>query len=147
MNRMVTKPTTLSDGTVLPAGARIMISDDKAFDPTIYPDPHTFDMDRFTRMREQPGEENRHQFVTTSSSMMGFGHGQHACPGRFFASNEIKIALCFILLRYDFRYIPGESRPDEMHLETISMASPKTQVQLRRRREEIDLVDPKRIAS
>ncbi|KXJ90272.1 hypothetical protein Micbo1qcDRAFT_164807 [Microdochium bolleyi] len=32
---------------------------------------------------------------------MGFSHGSHACPGRFFAANQLKIALSHIALHYD----------------------------------------------
>lgn len=39
--------------------------------------------------------------VNTSPIFMGFSHGQHACPGRFFASAQLKIALACIALRYD----------------------------------------------
>jgi cytochrome P450 len=37
---------------------------------------------------------------------MGFGYGRHACPGRFFAANEIKLILARIVLQYDLR-MPG----------------------------------------
>src|SRR4051812_48404223 len=103
MKRMVKKSITLSDGTVLPAGSQIMVCDNLALDPKVFPEPDKFDMTRFLRLREQPGQENYHQFVTPSPSLMAFGYGQHACPGRFFASNEVKIALCCMLLKYDFR--------------------------------------------
>lgn len=42
---------------------------------------------------------------------MGFGFGRHSCPGRFFAANEVKIALCHILLKYDFKLAEAE-RPE-----------------------------------
>lgn len=43
----------------------------------------------------------KHQSITTGSENLSFGHGQHACPGRFFASNEIKVLLVEMLKRYD----------------------------------------------
>lgn len=141
MNRMVKKDIILSDGTKLPAGARIMVSNDKTGDATIYPDPTRFDAARFQNLRQQPGEENRHQFVTTTATHMGFGHGQHACPGRFFASNEMKILLCFLLVNYDFRHIPDQARPSYLEFETSRSAKPTTAVQVRRRQAEIDLAD------
>ena len=49
------------------------------------------------------GKENKHQFVTTSSESLNFGHGNHACPGRFFASNEIKVVLIELLKNWEFR--------------------------------------------
>lgn len=142
MNRMVKRDITLSDGEVLPAGARIMVSDDKVHDPASFPEPAKFNVARFLRLREQPGEENRHQFVTTTSDHMGFGHGQHACPGRFFASNEIKILLCFLLLKYDLRRAGGQTKPTHMSFENAKFTDPSLQVEIRRRREEINLSRP-----
>jgi hypothetical protein len=43
----------------------------------------------------------KHQLVTVGSENLGFGHGSHACPGRFFASNEIKVLLVDMLRRFD----------------------------------------------
>lgn len=143
-----------------------MVSDNKGMDPETFPEPEKFDAARFLRLREQPGEENRHQFVTTHSSHMSFGHGtysrcsslntnflgtdrdivgNHACPGRFFASNEIKIALSFLLIKYEMRFpplAPGEKpQVTEMMMETNTVSMP-IKVEIRRRKEEIDLMNP-----
>lgn len=142
MNRLVKQSLTLSDGTQLPAGSRIMVVDDQTHDPKTYDAPETFDAARFLRLRQQPGGENKHQFVTAAPEHMGFGLGQHACPGRFFASNEIKIALCFMLLQYEFRYVPGETPAEEIAFEAARSVNPLVKVQVRRRKEEIDLMAP-----
>lgn len=42
---------------------------------------------------------------------MGFGYGQHACPGRFLAVQEMKIVLCHLLLKYDFKLVEGAQKP------------------------------------
>lgn len=158
MMRYVKSTTELSDGTVLPAGAMIMIDDGAVRDAEIYEDPEKFDAHRYLRKRERAGEENRHQFVTTSPDNLAFGHGQHACPGRwrlprfrheltcagrFFASTEMKVLFCFILLRYDLRYVPGADPPKYTRFEHHVAAPPDLKVQFRRRKEEIDLLDPK----
>ncbi|KAI1656624.1 cytochrome P450 [Daldinia decipiens] len=140
MNRYVEKDLELSDGTVLPEGSRIVVASN-FMDPTIYPEPEKFDAARFLKMRQQPGQENSWQFVTTSPAHTLFGHGQHACPGRFFASNEVKIALCHLLLKYDWRFIPEEGRPAPRVLEGINAVDQKSRIQVRRRKAEIDLDD------
>ena len=119
-----------------------MVTDDQAHNPAVYTEPEKFDAARFLRMRQQSGAESRHQFITTTPEHMGFGHGQHACPGRFFASNEIKIALCFLLLQYDIRFVPGQGWPKDIEFETVSMTDPKLRMQIRRRQEEINLLAP-----
>lgn len=50
----------------------------------------------------------------TSSDSLHFGHGRQACPGRFLASDEIKMMLVKLLLRYDFRYPDGFDRPKNL---------------------------------
>jgi len=51
-----------------------------------------------------------------SADNLNFGHGIHACPGRFFASNEIKTVLVHLLLNYDIKMMDGEkSRPENLY--------------------------------
>ncbi|KAI0098329.1 cytochrome P450 [Hypoxylon sp. NC0597] len=138
MHRYVEKDLTLSDGTVLPKGARIIVAAN-FMDPEIYPEPEKFDAARFLKMRQQPGQENSWQFVTTSPAHTLFGHGQHACPGRFFASNEVKILLCHLLLKYDWRFVPEEGRPAPRVFESVNGVDQKSRIQVRRRKPEIDL--------
>ncbi|KAL2417885.1 Cytochrome P450 monooxygenase [Exophiala dermatitidis] len=45
------------------------------------------------------------QFIATSPTYLGFGHGRHACPGRFFAANELKLLMAYLLTRYDVRMV------------------------------------------
>ena len=127
-------------------------------DPKIYPEPEKFDASRFLSMRQQPGQENNFQFVSTSPEHILFGLGQHACPGRFFAAksvalrilfvlysrglthlvSEIKIALCHLLLKYDWR-LPSHGQIEYQKFESTLTASQTVQVEVRRRKEEITL--------
>ncbi|KAK8055710.1 hypothetical protein PG993_000937 [Apiospora rasikravindrae] len=139
MNRYVEQPVELSDGTVLPKGSRIMVAANFA-DPVTYPSPATFDAARFLRKRQEPGQEHAHQFVTTTPEHMHFGHGEHACPGRFFAAHLDKVALCHLLLKYEWRFVPSEGGfPAPDTFETGFSGSRTGQVQFRRRQEEIVL--------
>jgi cytochrome P450 len=76
--------------------------------------PSQFDGLRFYKLRKIPGNENKHQFVTTSPESLNFGHGNHACPGRFFASNEIKVVLIELLRGWEWRFREGEGRPKNL---------------------------------
>ncbi|EKG11246.1 Cytochrome P450 [Macrophomina phaseolina MS6] len=116
MNRKAIENVTLSDGTFIPKGASIACSVERMSDPTVDPEPEKLDASRFLRMRERPGEENSWQFVTTSEDHLAFGHGTHACPGRSFASNEAKIALCHLLLMYDWKLPDGVTKRPETKL-------------------------------
>ncbi|KAM4055522.1 cytochrome p450 [Hirsutella rhossiliensis] len=109
MRRMATADVKLSDGTVLPKNKLTLVSLQKHWDPESYENPDVFDGYRFYNMRQQSGKENKAQLVSTSPDHMGFGFGLHACPGRFFASEETKIVLCHILLKYDFKPVLGSN--------------------------------------
>ncbi|PVH98924.1 cytochrome P450 monooxygenase-like protein [Periconia macrospinosa] len=102
--RYVQKPITLSNGQYIPAGVIIEAPSDAInFDPDIHTDPHTFDGSRFYKRGQSadPGKISRSQFVATNEEDVSFGLGRHACPGRFFAANEIKIILARLILDYD----------------------------------------------
>ncbi|KAI0423423.1 cytochrome P450 monooxygenase [Xylaria sp. FL1042] len=107
MRRSVEGDTKLSDGTLLKKGARVHIDTHRMQDPKVYENPEEWKGSRFSDLRAQPGKEHLAQLVTTSVDHFGFGHGQHACPGRFFAANELKIALCHLLIKYDWKLVPG----------------------------------------
>jgi len=132
MNRFAERQLELSDGTIIPKGSRLIVAG-------AYQDPaHFTDPEKFANKRLEPGQANMWGHVTTTASHMGFGHGQHACPGRFFASNEIKVALCHLLLKYDFDLVDGKVAEPRL-FESGKSVSTKVEVQLRRRTEEIKL--------
>jgi cytochrome P450 len=112
MRRLVLSDITLSDGTVLPKGTSIAApSWGVTRDSTLWTDPDSFDGFRFAKLRDIPGSENKHQFVMTGADSLSFGYGTQACPGRFFASNEIKVILSYILLDYDVK-LETPKRPE-----------------------------------
>ncbi|PVH91565.1 cytochrome P450 monooxygenase-like protein [Periconia macrospinosa] len=138
MRRVALKDVTLDENIFVPKGQYTMVDSWPMMDPSIYPDPEKYDIHRFLRMRETPGGSNKAQLVSTSPDHIAFGHGMHACPGRFFAANEIKIALCHLLLKYDWELAPG-SNADPVVSGTAYYVNPETRVRFRRRKEEIDL--------
>ena len=110
--RKVTSDLTLPDGTTIPKGSMIgAATQEIARDPQLWKDPENFDGFRFEKLRQVAGNENRYQFVTTGINSMQFGHGKHACPGRFFAANEIKLILVRLITDYDVKLPEGEGRP------------------------------------
>lgn len=115
-----------------------MVSGDWMWDPTFYENPDTFDAYRFLKLRQTPGRETSSHLVSPSPEHLGFGLGKHACPGRFFAANEIKIALCHILLKYDLK-LPENSVPRHRKYGLALQADPEAKIMVRRRREEINL--------
>ncbi|KAI0336591.1 cytochrome P450 [Cubamyces sp. BRFM 1775] len=104
LTRKALKDIRLRDGTVIPRGTLVVVATEATHnDGAVYDNADQFDPFRFARMREADGEATKHQFVHTSATYMPFGHGRHACPGRFFVANEVKCLLSYLLLNYDFK--------------------------------------------
>ncbi|CZS79476.1 unnamed protein product [Fusarium graminearum] len=139
MRRYVTEDITLSSGLILKNGTRLNVDNRRLDDPKIYENPDVYNPYRFYNMRSEAGKDHGAQLVSTGSNHMGFGHGQHSCPGRFFAANEIKVALCHILVKYDWKLCPDtETKPDTRGI--IAKSSPVTDILIKRRQSvELDL--------
>jgi cytochrome P450 len=60
--------------------------------------------------------------------------GRHACPGRFFAGNELKMMLVHVLLTYDIKAAGDGARPKDVPLGQSSMPDPEGLVLFRKRR-------------
>jgi cytochrome P450 len=124
-DRIIEKPLTLSNGFTLPKGARVAVpAGPISLDDSVWKDAETFDGFRFANIRQSsPSLANTHQFVTTGPNAMHFGHGRYACPGRFFAGNEIKIIMALMLLKYDIK-LENEEKGRPVNSPFGSMISP-----------------------
>ena len=143
-NRIVREPLQLTDGTKLPVGTHFSIASDAVLHDSEYlpggGDPETFDGFRYARLRESAENANKYQFAMTEDSSLHFGHGKFACPGRFFASNEIKMILGHLLVRYDFKYPEGQGRPKNLNADENLYPDPVARVLIRRRSSEEEVV-------
>ena len=54
-------------------------------------------------------------------------------PGRFFAANELKALLAFLVLNYDFRLAEGTERPPNVHHAELVVPNPNTKLLFRKR--------------
>ncbi|KAM5542434.1 hypothetical protein V8D89_003893 [Ganoderma adspersum] len=135
--RKAVKDVTLSDGTRIPKGTLVAAAAVTAHsDDTRYTDPGVFDPFRFARMREGGGgaEATKHQLVNTSVDFLTFGHGRHACPGRFFAANELKTMMAYLVLNYDIKFAEEGKRPANLRFGPADLPSHTAQVLFRKRR-------------
>jgi cytochrome P450 len=137
MRRYALRETMLPDGVLIPKGTKVMVSAHQSWDDSIFPKAHEFDGYRFFNMRQNAGQDTA-QYVSTASSTLGFGHGRQACPGRFFAANEMKIALSHIILGYDFRLVEG-TKPQASSYGLFYPCDGTAQIEIRRRQPEIEL--------
>ncbi|KAK3377458.1 putative cytochrome P450 monooxygenase [Podospora didyma] len=138
MNRRAQDDVTLSNGTKVRKDGNIAVSMHGCWDSEFYENPEKWDGYRFLRLRDTPGREHTAQLVSTSPNHLGFGHGEHACPGRFFAAAEVKITLVYLLLNYDWR-LPEGVVP-KIYSAGFGMGTdPFVKVQYRRREPEVDI--------
>ncbi|GKT46576.1 cytochrome P450 monooxygenase ATR2 [Colletotrichum spaethianum] len=116
--RKVLKSLTLPNGQTIPEGMFIDIpSGGVNNDPDIFPAPEVFDALRFYKLREAKEHAAsgtkavevvmQAQFVSVGTTHLTFGYGKHACPGRFFAVNEIKMIMANIVCDYDVKLPDG----------------------------------------
>ena len=131
MIRKVMAPAGLKtpDGHTLPYSSTLSILSYPVHqDPEIYETPERFDPFRFSRLRtgksdvehnssDSLGEKSANpalSFVSTSSTYLPFGHGKHACPGRFLVDFEMKMILYHILDEFDIALLPEHNgvRPE-----------------------------------
>ncbi|KAJ5019546.1 Isoflavone reductase-like protein P3 [Colletotrichum sp. SAR 10_99] len=114
--RKVLRPFTLSNGQTIPAGVLIEIPSAAVnMDDNLYPSSIQFDAFRFSKLRQskvkatEDGTEVGHLFSSVGQTSLNFGFGRHVCPGRFFASVEIKMIVAIILLNFDILLAEGET--------------------------------------
>lgn len=144
MNTLVTmavRRTVVSpNGVTTPSGVHIPQGHTVAtyilpisFDPAIYPDPYEFKPFRFSQSRaEREGQVAQQAWASTSTTYLPWGHGRHACPGRFFASTSIKLHLAYLILHYDFDMSRGE-RPMNQWFALAQMPPKDAVMGIRRR--------------
>lgn len=134
MERRVMEDVALSDNIQLKRDSVTLIMS-RLGDPEVYDQPDEYDPYRFYRLRQQPGKQNMSQLVTTSPDYLAFGHGMSACPGRFFAAQEIKVILCQLLLRFDWHMPEGSEKVERITAGNAPCVNPLAKIVIRRREE------------
>lgn len=97
------------DGNHLPKGTLIsFLGQPAATDGELFEEPLKYDPFRFSRIRENAAAKDEKvppvSFVTTSTEYLPFGHGKHACPGRFLIDFELKMIIAYVLGHYDVEF-------------------------------------------
>jgi len=154
LSRRVIRPEGIlaPNGTFCPHGSNIAVPTNGVHnDPAKYSDAAVYKPFRFSSQRETTSPETNDSttdakgpidaddyikkanlsFVSTSSIYHPFGHGRHACPGRFFAANELKLLLAYMVLNYDFEMLP--SRPESKWIGSSLVPPMKATIKVRRK--------------
>ena len=121
-------PITLSDDKVIPAHSHICAA---SYETSRDPDnilAQNFDGFRYYKLRQQPGESQKYQFSSIDRTHLHFGAGFNACPGRWLASNLLKMIIGLLLLRYEFKFCDGQGRPEKKDVDEFIFTDPKARV-------------------
>ena len=148
--------TNEEEGWTAPHGSFVSVNAHSVHhDPDIYPEPMTYDAFRFSRPREEFEARQKQEqqtatsntdtskdmaetlkmrsagLITTSDTFLPFGHGRHACPGRFFVNHELKMLLAYVFMNYDLQYL--EKRPENQWFASSILPPMKDVIKVKRR--------------
>lgn len=140
----------IKDGLVTPDGMKLpknslfsFFSEPVQHDPDKFEDPFKYDPFRTSREREaaadEDGKPGGHALtvVSTSPNYLPWGHGKHACPGRFLVDLELKMLLTYLLTNYDIEF-PAEykgQRPPTIWLAEVGLPPRGAKIRVKRRKE------------
>ncbi|KAF5349477.1 hypothetical protein D9756_008934 [Leucocoprinus leucothites] len=118
MLRKAKKDWTLSNGTVIPAGAFVGIASHPMHqEESSFPEPNTFKGFRFSELRDGDGglDSIKHQMVALTLDTVVFGHGRHACSCwqlvQTLNLDAFRFAGIFVLTYGAFKYIEAKRSP------------------------------------
>ncbi|KAK0277736.1 hypothetical protein LTR35_009572 [Friedmanniomyces endolithicus] len=117
------------DGTLIPQGCMVF-GNTPVLHRIVSEEEARFDGFRSSRLAEGGEGTKQPQLVSTGGDNLNFGHGRHACPGRFFAAAEVKLILTKLILRYDMELIPG-TKPMRMYIGTTKIPETKLKIRMR----------------
>lgn len=121
ITRQVTAPNGVDfgDNFHVPFGVRVALPNHSIQrDPDNYPEPDRYNAFRFSELRgalpattDEEGftqgsaylKQRQQGLVTPNDAFLAWGHGRHACPGRFFAAHLMKLMLAHVVTNYDVR--------------------------------------------
>ncbi|PYI10682.1 putative cytochrome P450 [Aspergillus sclerotiicarbonarius CBS 121057] len=112
LKRLFKQSYTFSSGLTIKPGTYVALPV-----MAIENDPeHTISPEHFDGLRsyrlgqanpDTPRKWTEHQFANMGKTVLNFGYGKSACPGRFFASLVIKMAFVKLLTEYECRFLSG----------------------------------------
>ncbi|KAF2106334.1 cytochrome P450 [Lophiotrema nucula] len=135
MPRRVMSPITLSNGETLQPGTSVAVSNHSInTSAELYPKPLEFQPDRFYELRRTCSAQDQRKYLFSNSTLefMNFGYGTHTCPGRNFASDELKIIVAYLLSNYDFELV-SKSKPDNWTLGIVQIPDPTAKLRFTKR--------------
>ncbi|TDZ61446.1 Cytochrome P450 monooxygenase ATR2 [Colletotrichum trifolii] len=142
--RKLLEDIKLPNGQTIPGGLVIEIpASGVNLDDDIFPNAEEFDALRFYKLRQAKVDAEsgtkaaevvaQSQFVSVGTAHLTFGYGKHACPGRFFAANEIKMIMANLVLNYEVKMPDGlTERYPQLVFGGSAIPDPKKSIMIRK---------------
>ncbi|KAI9783032.1 MAG: hypothetical protein M1816_001609 [Peltula sp. TS41687] len=105
---------------------------------TIAVDENTVKKDSRIKVEEGLGSKGL-SATTTSDTFLSFSLGRHACPGRFFAVDLLKLLMAYAILHYEIK--PLAERPSNTWFGEALLPPMKATIHVKRRRSKCPMVD------
>ena len=128
----------LPSGIHIPYGHNICVSGYSMHrDEDIYPGSQEFRYDRFlTPLADAKGTQQQARTLsraatTTEVEYAVWGHGKHACPGRFFAVQLVKTVVAYMVENYELK--PWNERPANVWIGDTPIPPRSLMIGIRRR--------------
>jgi cytochrome P450 len=127
--RITMQDYTFSDGTSIPSGSYVSAALSAThLDEAYYKNAKSFD--GYRHLGKSGG---KHGMSVTSSRYLAFGHGKHACPGRFIVAYVLKAMMTHLLVNYDIKMENPGKRPEDAWFSYACIPNRSANVMLRRR--------------
>ncbi|ORY11853.1 cytochrome P450 [Clohesyomyces aquaticus] len=138
MKRLFKQDFTFATGLYIPKGTYVcMPTYTIENDPSHTTNPSVFDGLRSYRIRQSVPEGSKEaddqQFSSFGKTVLNFGYGKAACPGRYFASLIIKMVFVKLLTEYDFKFIEGTARPKNLVVHEFLFPWPWDRILIKRK--------------
>ncbi|KAM3420651.1 hypothetical protein BST61_g3907 [Cercospora zeina] len=133
LNSIVTHDMVFSDGTSLPRGTRCFL-EAGLLNEDHYSEPYSFDPTRFYSAKgdnQSRSAAPKSNYSSATVEHLGFGFGPRACPGRFWASDLMKMALAHLVLHYDWQLEPEDDSLPLIEIESIQLIHPEARLRVR----------------
>lgn len=141
-SRLVLKDFTLSNGLKITPGTYILAPAGLvSLDDDIWESANEFRGFRFAELRARSNDDaHKFQFATITPNALHFGHGRQGCPGRFFASYEIKAILSKLIDKFDIKLMDEKAgRPENIIFGAAISPDDSVQLLFRGRRAAADV--------
>ncbi|KAL9134254.1 MAG: hypothetical protein Q9175_004568 [Cornicularia normoerica] len=135
--RAVVSPdgVTLPNGTHIPRGTWLGVPVQAVhMDGDLYDKPYEYKPFRFTKMRSENYAQSQEKVDATDigDTFLGWSYGRYACPGRWFAVQNLKLMIAYITLNYEIQ--PIDKRPESLVFGDANVPSMSACIKVRRRR-------------